>query len=169
MIKGVRISDKKLYGPESVTPFGIAVTAQMYAGKDFLSVAVNDKKVKLFNTKRLTIADALLLYGFSAGDLIGRSGRSITCTVNGEERRFRGEYGKAAEILNNGKPASLDTPLSYGDKITVIPARNGRDASVKAFELVPDYCSSSVILNGNPVDTSTVILVNGKQAGADTE
>lgn len=169
VIKGVRISDKKLYGPESVTPFGIAVTAQMYAGKDFLSVAVNDKKVKLFNTKRLTIADALLLYGFSAGDLIGRSGRSITCTVNGEERRFRGEYGKAAEILNNGKPASLDTPLSYGDKITVIPARNGRDASVKAFELVPDYCSSSVILNGNPVDTSTVILVNGKQAGADTE
>ena len=35
VIKGVRFSDRKLYGPESVTPFGIAVTAQMNAGRIF--------------------------------------------------------------------------------------------------------------------------------------
>ncbi|HPZ05723.1 MAG TPA: cell division FtsA domain-containing protein, partial [Clostridiales bacterium] len=132
VIKGVRFSDRKLYGPESVTPFGIAVTAQMNAGKDFLSVTVNDKKVKLFNAKKLTISDALVLYGLDAEDLIGRSGKGITCTVNGEVRRFRGELGKAAEIWLNGKPASLDTALSFGDNITVIPAQNGRNASVKA-------------------------------------
>lgn len=169
VIKGVRFSDRKLYGPESVTPFGIAVTAQMNAGKDFLSVTVNDKKVKLFNAKKLTISDALVLYGFDAEDLIGRSGKGITCTVNGEVRRFRGELGKAAEIWLNGKPASLDTALSFGDNITVIPAQNGRNASVKASELVPDHSNSSVILNGNPVDTSAVILVNGVQASGETD
>lgn len=169
VIKGVRFSDRKLYGPESVTPFGIAVTAQMNAGKDFLSVTVNDKKVKLFNAKKLTISDALVLYGLDAEDLIGRSGKGITCTVNGEVRRFRGELGKAAEIWLNGKPASLDTALSFGDNITVIPAQNGRNASVKASELVPDHSNSSVILNGNPVDTSAVILVNGVQASGETD
>lgn len=169
VIRGVKFSDRKLYGPEAVTPFGIAVTAQMYAGKDFLSVTVNEKKVKLFNSKKLTVSDALVIYGFDAENLIGRSGRSIACTVNGEERRFRGEFGKAAEIWLDGKPASLDTALSFGNNITVVPAQNGRDASVKAHELIPDYCSSSVILNGNPVDTSTIILVNGAQVSADTE
>ena len=119
--------------------------------------------------KKLTISDALVLYGFDAEDLIGRSGKGITCTVNGEVRRFRGELGKAAEIWLNGKPASLDTALSFGDNITVIPAQNGRNASVKASELVPDHSNSSVILNGNPVDTSAVILVNGVQASGETD
>ena len=169
VVRGVKYSDKKLFGPEAVTPLGIAVTAQMYAGKDFLSVTVNDKKLKLFNSKKLKVSDALVLYGFNGGDLIGRSGKSITCTVNGEERRIRGEYGKAAEIWLNGKLSSLDASLSFGDNITVIPAQNGRDASVKAYELVPDYCTGSVILNGSPVDISTIITVNGRQVGAETE
>jgi len=169
VVRGVRFNDKKLYGPEAVTPFGIAVTAQMYSGKDFMSVTVNDRKLKLFNTKKHKVSDALVLYGFGAEDLIGRSGKSITCTVNGEMRRFRGEFGKAAEIWLNGKLSSLDAPLSFGDNITVIPAQNGRDASVKAYELVPEYFAGSVILNGTPVDISTVITVNGEQVGADTE
>lgn len=169
VIRGVRFADKKLYGPEAVTPVGIAVTAQLYSGKDFISVTVNDRKLKLFNTKRLKVSDALVLYGFGAEDLIGRSGKSITCTVNGEVRRFRGEFGKAAEIWLNGKMSSLDAPLSFGDNITVVPAQNGRDASVKAHGLVPDYSVGSVFLNGKPVDIGTVITVNGVHVGADTE
>jgi len=82
---------------------------------------------------------------------------------------FAVSSGKPLRSGLNGKPASLDTALSFGDNITVIPAQNGRNASVKASELVPDHSNSSVILNGNPVDTSAVILVNGVQASGETD
>ena len=58
VIRDIRFSDKKLYGPESITPFGIAITAQMYSGKDFLTVTVNEKKIKLFNSKKLMHFDS---------------------------------------------------------------------------------------------------------------
>lgn len=169
VIKGIKYEDKKLSGPESITPYGIAVTAQMYSGKDFLSVTVNERKIKLFNSKKLTAADALIIYGFDAQSLIGRSGRGITFSVNDEVRRVRGEFGKAAEIFLNGKPASLDAPISYGDKITVIPAVDGKNATVKAYELTDGYYTGSVKLNGNPVDISTVITINGVTAVRDTQ
>jgi len=168
VIKDIKYDDKKLFGPESITPYGIAVTAQINAGKDFLNVTVNDKKVRLFNSKKLTVADALILYGYDASQLIGRSGKSLNFTLNGNPKSIRGEFGKAAEIKVNGKVSSLDTPIFYGDIISVIPAVNGRDAEVKAFELVPDYKTGIVRLNGNPVDISTEIYINGMKAASDT-
>jgi len=168
VIRDIKFSDKKLYGPESITPFGIAITAQMYSGKDFISVTVNEKKIKLFNSKKLTVADALILFGFDAENLIGRSGKRITFYINGEERHVRGEYGKSAEIYVGSKVSSLDTPIVYGDNIKVIPAQDGKDATVRAGELVTDYYEGLVMLNGNPVDISTQILINGKQVSSDT-
>ncbi len=166
VIKNIRYDDKKLSGPESITPYGIAVTAQMNSGKDFLAVTVNGKKVKIYNSKKLTAADALVIYGFDAQCLIGRSGRGITFTVNDEVRRVRGEFGKPAEIYLNGKRASLDTPLNYGDSITVVPAEDGRDAVVKAYELTDCY-TGTITLNGNPLDISTIITINGVPAEKD--
>ncbi len=169
VIKGMKYDDKKLSGPESITPYGIAVTAQMYSGKDFLSVTVNERKIKLFNSKKLTVADALILYGFDAENLIGRSGRGITFSINDDVRRVRGEFGKAAEIFVNGKSTGLDAAISYGDNITVIPAEDGKNASVKAYELTSDYYTGLVKLNGSPVDISTVITINGIPAKKDAD
>lgn len=168
VIRDIKFNDKKLSGPESITPYGIAVTAQMYGGKDFLTVTVNDKKIKLFNSKKLTVADALILFGYDAGSLIGRSGRGMTFSVDGEVRHVRGQYGKAAEIFVNGKQASLDTYIAYGDSITVVPAQDGSDAYVLASELVGSFSEGVVRLNGNAVDISTLIFINGSQAGRDT-
>ncbi len=168
VIKDIRFDDKKLIGPESITPYGIAVTAQMSSGKDFLSVTVNERKIKLFNSKKLTVADALILYGFDAENLIGRSGKSITFSVNDDVRRVRGEYGKAAEIFLNGKIASLDAHILFGDKITVVPASDGRNAVIRACELTSDYYTGLVKLNGNPVDISTLITINGMEVNKDS-
>lgn len=168
VIRDIRFSDKKLYGPESITPFGIAITAQMYSGKDFLTVTVNEKKIKLFNSKKLTVADALILFGFDAQNLIGRSGKKISYSINGEERVVRGEYGKAAEIYIGGKASSLDTAISYGDNIIVIPAQDGKDATVMADELIENYYDGIVMFNGNPIDISAKILINGSQVSGDT-
>lgn len=168
VIRDIKFNDKKLSGPESITPYGIAVTAQMYGGKDFLSVTVNDKKIRLFNSKKLTVADALILFGYDAGNLIGRSGKGMTYSVNGEVRHVRGQYGKAAEIFVNGKQSSLDTPITYGDSITVVPAEDGKDAAVAAYELVSSFSQGKVRLNGNAIDISTLIFINGRQADRET-
>lgn len=167
VIRDVKFFDNKLFGPESITPLGIAITAQMNYGKDFLTVTVNEKKIKLFNSKKLTVADALVLYGFDAKNLIGRSGRKISFTVNGEERRLRGEYGKPAEIYVNNKISSLDAPIEYGDNILVVPAQNGKDATIRASELVSGYNAGVVKLNGNSIDINPQIFINGKQVSGD--
>jgi cell division protein FtsA len=170
VIRDIKFSDKKLYGPESITPYGIAVTAQMYGGKDFLTVTVNDRKIKLFNSKKLTVADALILFGFDASQLIGRTGKGISYHLNGERKKSRGEYGKAAEIYVNGKPASIDTAIAYGDNLKVIPSQDGRDILLRAYELAPSGYSTGIVrLNGNPVDISTLISVNGRQVSKDTK
>lgn len=168
VIRDIKFNDKKLSGPESITPYGIAVTAQMYGGKDFLSVTVNDKKIRLFNSKKLTVADALILFGYDAGNLIGRSGKGMTFSVNGEVRHVRGQFGKAAEIYVNGKQSSLDTLIAYGDSITVVPAEDGKDAAVAAYELVSSFSQGKVRLNGNVIDISTLIFINGRQADRET-
>jgi cell division protein FtsA len=170
VIRDIKFSDKKLYGPESITPYGIAVTAQMCSGKDFLTVTVNDKKIKLFNSKKLTVADALILSGFDASQLIGRTGKGICYHLNGERKQTRGQYGVAAEIYVNGKPGSIDTAIAYGDNLKVIPAQDGRDTLLRAYELAPaGYSTGTVKLNGNPVDISTVISVNGRHVSKDTK
>lgn len=151
VIKDIRFNDKKLSGPESITPYGIAITAQLYKGRDFLFVTVNNRKIKLFNSKKLTVADALILMGFNPGHLIGRTGKSITFVLNGEKKLIRGEYGKAAEITVNKAPANLETLIRFGDEINVIPAQDGIDAAITLSDL----------LNKNLDDDLEEILVNG--------
>jgi cell division protein FtsA len=169
VIRNIRYCDKKLNGPESITPYGIAITSQIYSGKDFMTVSVNDKKIKLFNSKKLTVGDALLLYGFDASQLIGRTGKSISFYVDGEMRTVRGGYGTSAEIYLNGKPSSIDTVISYGDKISVTPAVDGKNASVRLSDIIGDRPSGIVRLNGNPVNISATVLINGAEVGADTQ
>lgn len=161
VIRDVRFSDRKLSGPESITPFGIAVTACMQSGRDFMSVTVNGKKIRLFNSKKLSVADALVLVGFNPGRLIGRSGRSISYTLNGEKTLVRGGFGKAAEIYVNGAAANLETPIRYGDMIRVVEAEDGRDAEVKVSDIAGSLEKGKVTLNGKPVDISGNVTVNG--------
>ncbi len=169
VIRNVQYCDKKLHGPESITPYGIAITAQMYSGRDFMTVSVNDKKIKLFNSKKLTVGDALLLYGFDASKLIGRKGKGISFYLNDELRNISGGYGTSAEIYLNGKPSSLDSIISYGDKINVIPAIDGENAEVKLRDVISDCSSGIVTLNGNPVYISTSVFINGAEASMDTQ
>lgn len=161
VIRDVRFNDRKLSGPESITPYGIAVTARMQSGKDFMSVTVNGKKIRLFNSKKLSVADALVLVGFNPGRLIGRSGRSVSYTLNGERLLVRGEFGKAAEIYVNGAAASLETSIRYGDIIRVVEAEDGKDAVVKVSDIAGGPGKGRVTFNGSIVDISGTVTVNG--------
>jgi cell division protein FtsA len=167
VVQNIKFKSKKLSGPEAITPLGIAITAQLQVGKDFLYVTVNGQKVRLFNSKKLTVADALILIGFNPEQLIGRTGKSLTYIVNGVKRTIRGNYGKAAEIFVNQKLPNLEEILNVGDDIEISPAENGKAASVMLKDIVNIKKSGYVLLNGQKIEIGSLVFVNGKPAGAD--
>lgn len=162
VISGIKFNSKKLAGPEAITPFGIAVTAQMQRGQDFMNVTINGQKIRLFNSKKLLVADALILIGFNPRQLIGRTGKSINYELNGVKQTVRGEIGKSAEIYVNDKLANLETVLSIGDNIIATSAEDGRNASLKAIEIVKNSSTRNISLNGTNITLEPKIFINGK-------
>ncbi len=158
-LQNVRMTTKKLDGPDAITPIGIAVTSLLQQGQDFLSVTVNDKPIQLLNSRKLNISDALTLIGFNPGDLFGKLGNSLHFQLNGEQKTLKGKYGKSAEITLNDKPASLESPLKSGDSIHIKPAEKGEPAKLTLIELIEYYADTnySITVNGNVVDNNYVI------------
>jgi phenylpyruvate tautomerase PptA (4-oxalocrotonate tautomerase family) len=103
VIKDMTFKGKTLSGPEAITPFGIAMTSRESKGHDFLTVTVNGRRIRLFNSKDLTVADTLVLIGYNPRNLIGRSGKSVKVFINDEVRTKRGDPGTAATITVNGE------------------------------------------------------------------
>jgi cell division protein FtsA len=163
VIHNIKTKLKKLSGPESITPFGIAMMAHTQKGQDFLSVTVNGEKVRLFNTKKLNVADALILVGYNPEMLIGRSGKSLKFILNGKQMNIKGEHGAAAEILVNDSLASIDTQINIGDFIDVKPAQNGKDA----IRLVNDYIKNpkgiTIKYNDDMLTLLPSATINGKK------
>lgn len=149
-----------LHGPEFVTPIGIGVTAFEEREQDFLQVSVNESSIRLFNSKKLTVSDALLLVGFNARSLISSRGEAVVVNVDGEEKRFSGDYGEPAQIFVNGVMANLDTPIKNKDQILVEAAKPGNMREVKLSEVV-NY-ASHVTLNNSPIQLVEYALVNGE-------
>jgi len=149
-----------LDGPDSITPLGILVTTALTKGQDFYYVIVNDKKVRMYNARRMLVSDALILAGFNPDQLICRSGKSLKFKLNNKDRTIRGSVGKPAEIYLNGKAASLNKIIEPGDKLTVIPAENGRDAEVSAKELAEEYKPVFVKFNNQTYTVMPKVLIN---------
>jgi cell division protein FtsA len=162
VIHNIKTKLKKLSGPEAITPFGIAMLAHSQQGKDFLSVTVNDQKIRLLNSKKLNVADALILDGYNPDMLIARTGKSLNFILNGSKKSVKGEHGQAAEIYVNKTVASLDTAINNGDFIDVVPAQNGRDAGKTPRDYTKNPKGLSVSLNGELLALLPVAEINGK-------
>ena len=169
VISNIKFKSKKLMGPEAITPLGIAVTAQMQQGQDFMNVKVNGQNIRLFNSKKLVVADALILIGFSPTQLIGRTGKSISYELNGVKKKVCGEIGKSAEIYVNDKLANLETVLSSGDNISVSPAVDGKTVTVKALDIVRNPGRRKVSLSGTDITLEPKIFINGKSVDVEEE
>ncbi|MDI6872001.1 MAG: cell division FtsA domain-containing protein [Bacillota bacterium] len=155
-----------LSGPEAVTPIGIALSARSQKGLAFRSweVTVNDRRVRLFNLVAPRVADALLAAGVPAGSLRGRLGLALTVKVNGEFRVVPGTPGQPGRLLLGGKEAGLDTPIDDGDRITVIPAVDGRDAAATLADLVPRVPDIPVSLNKRRIVLRPHLTIDGRAA-----
>ena len=167
VIQNIKTKIKKLTGPESITPFGIAMMAHMQRGQDFMTVTVNENKIKLFNSKKLSVADALILVGYNPDKLIGRSGKSLKFKLNDKDMSIKGEHGMAAEIFVNNEPASLDTRISNNDSIYIKPSYIGMDAVKKIADYVKHPRGLTVFLNEDRIELVPYCSINGQVCSFD--
>ncbi len=164
IIKDVMFDNSSMEGPEFITPIGIAVLANAIKERDFLTVTVNNKIVKLLNAKRITVADALIFVAYNPKDLIGRRGLDVNYILNGKDHIQKGGLGKAAIIKINGVTGSLDTKIENGDEIQIEPSVDGENASLKIEELLNELPFIEVRINGLGKAISPFISVNGKKS-----
>lgn len=169
-LKNVDENGAKL-GAEFVTPIGIAVTTALEQGYDFSVITVNDKKVRAFDTKQLTVFEALNLAGYKSADIMGRSGRNLTYTLNGKRIVVKGGNFTASEVFVNDRPASVISSISQGDRIRFVPAASGINAKTTLSEAI-DYsrfATGTVEFGGQRHKIGLKVLVNGKEQEKDYE
>lgn len=162
-LKNINMEKCELKGPEFVTPIGIAVTATLQDGYDFSTVTLNKKKVRVFNTNQITILDLLGIAGYKSASIIGRSGRNLTFTLNGETKMLKGGMSASAIITVNNIPSNINSIIRQGDDITIIPAVSGQPAAATIQELIGDTSQKQAKLAGITYDFGIKVTVNGSE------
>jgi cell division ATPase FtsA len=153
----------KEMGAEFVTPVGIALTAILNRGYDFSVITLNDEKIRVFDTKKLSVFELLTLANYKTTDIMGRSGRALNFTVNGKRRIVKGGSFTPSEVTVNGNSASLNTNVTQGDRIGFKPAVNGESAVVTLRDVMDEFGVFESL------DTDVKILVNGEMKPAEYE
>jgi sulfur carrier protein ThiS len=166
IIQGISVKGRKLSGPEAITPIGIAVTATMQQGKDFFYVNVNNRRVRLFNSRKMKVADALVMALIKPAELIGRKGKNLCFILNGEKKTITGEMGTSAEIVVNGDHANLQTEINPGDNINLKHAVDGKEAVLTIKDIIEYYNLHDVNIevNGKIISSDYVICEDDKIA-----
>ena len=162
-MKNVSFGKTKINGPEYVTPIGIGVTATHNQGYDFSVVTLNDKKIRVFDTRAVRVIDLLSTAGYKSSQIIGRSGRNLTFTLNGEKQLLKGELAVLSEITLNGEPATLEANVKKGDNIIFKPAKSGSNAEVKISDIAGDITARRVFIDGSEYPFGIIAKVNGTQ------
>jgi hypothetical protein len=154
-------------GPEFVTPIGIGLAAHTTGGYDFAVVTLNGKKKRIFDTKILTVLDLLMISGYKSTQILGKTGRSLNFTLNGEKMSLTGNPGKPSELEVNGEPASINTTLKQGDEVTFTPAIDGISASAKIYEVTDGVDLDILTVDEATYPFGKICNVNGKYVTPD--
>lgn len=163
IVRNIIYTGKKLKGPESITPLGIALSALQKDYFGFSYLTVNGKVVRLLDTENLKVGNALIAAGFSPKKLLARRGQGIKIILNGKEKVFPGNAGENAIILVNGEKASLETIVKNNDKIEVQEAREGTPRKLKISDILSQE-KYLVFLNGQPYPLPLAVSLNGEKA-----
>jgi len=164
-ISKVKFIKEALVGPEYITPVGIGFNGVLEKEKDFLQVSVNGKKIRLFNSKKLSVSHALILVGFHAKKLLAQRGKSIAFTIDGKKETILGDYGESANIYINGVLSNLDTKIKNRDSIYIEEAIQGKTKKIKISEYIG--FNRKIFLNNNTIDKVTQFKVNEEKVPLD--
>jgi len=166
-LRNVDLSAIDDYGPELITPLGIAYSVVLNKNYDFFSVSVNDIKVRLYGIRQMKVMDALLMSGFDTKKLIGFSGKSLRFYVNGKQHYYAGEFSSPSQIYVNSSVANIETTIRPGDKIEVIPAKDGATPAVRISDIVERSKDICVYFNGMKTDIFARYFVNNTEVTGD--
>lgn len=137
-----------LNNPEYATPLGIAVSAGLGLINDSYRVMLNGQPAKLFRSGSLTALDILMMNGYTYQDMIGRTGKSMSLTVNGKRTVFRGDPAEPSQLYLNGTEIPVTAVVHAGDEIKFLPARHGATPIKTVRELLGVEYVGQVFLNG---------------------
>lgn len=166
-LSNVTLSEDIVSSPALVTPIGIAIAARR-APIHYMTVTVNDKTIRLFELKEMTVGDALLATNIKAKQLYGKPGLGMSITLNGDRVIIPGEHGQSSVILLNGEPASTKDCIKNGDCISLEPSIDGKNATANIKDLIGDIQPIHISIDGKPVAIAPEILVNGQPAMPET-
>ena len=145
-----------LNDPELATPLGIAVSAGLGLISDSYRILLNGQPAKLFRSGALTVLDLLMMNGYTSTDLLGRTGRSLSVTVDGQRMVFWGKAAVPCTLTLNGKETTPSTLIYAGDELCFVPAVPGEAAHRTLRDLLG-------------ADFAGGVAVNGVAAGLDTQ
>lgn len=148
-------------GPAFVTPVGIAIAAKQNP-VHYISVQVNERTVRLFDMKTLTVGDCLLAAGIEMNKLYGKPGMALIVHLNKKQLTLPGNFGTSPTLEVNGVKSSLTDPIQNGDTITVQKGNDGQSPSYTLEELIGEVPSQSVFWNNQRFDLAPRILVNNE-------
>lgn len=146
-------------GPTFITPIGIAIAAKQNP-VHYISVSVNNRAVRLFDMKQLTVGDCLLAAGIYIDKLFGRPGIAYIITFNEQKLTLPGTYGQPPKILLNGEPITVDHPIKHGDTLLVEKGEDGKEPNVTLKGLVGEIEGFDVYFNGEKHKLTPTIQVN---------
>ncbi len=161
-IKAVTVLDKALTSPDFVTPIGIGVTSILQKGYDFSTIFLNDKQFRLFDTKNLTVFDILLMGGYKAKQILGRTGKNLSFTINGKQVIERGTLAEPATITLNGNITAINEHIKQWDKVHIIPAKDGYTPQIKLSEIVGNFSKKQLTFNDVKCFFGTTVSINGE-------
>lgn len=167
-IQSLTKADHVSSSPELVTPIGIAIAARK-TPIHYMSVKVNEKIVRLFELKEMTVGDAFLAANIRARSLYGKPGLALAVKVNGNDIMIPGEHGHPATLTVNNEPASTKTLIKNDDVIQLIEGRDGTHAEATVRDLIDDAAIKTVTIQGTMYIVEPLIQVNQKHCTLDTQ
>ncbi|WP_313345146.1 cell division FtsA domain-containing protein [Sedimentibacter sp.] len=166
-LRNIDLTTLNYYGPELITPLGIAYSVVLNKNYDFFSVTVNNKKIRLYGIRQMKVMDAILMSGFDTKKLIGISGKSLRFALNGKQRYYAGEFSTPSQIYVNSVTANIETTIKPGDAIEVIPAKDGGSPVIRISDVTETNSIGHVYFNGIKTELSTKFYANDLEVNAD--
>lgn len=156
-------------GSTGVTVLGIALVAIRRLGNDFIDVMLNDSIVSLFNSRIHSVMDVVVQSGINPKLLMGKNGKNIRFTLNGDKRVAFGTVAKNAEIKVNGAISNIDSLIKENDKIEIKYAENGVDAHPLMKNYVNKLYSVGFYVDDNIINLEPIFLINEERVSLDSE
>lgn len=166
-LRSVDLATLNDYGPELITPLGIAYSVVLNKNYDFFSVTVNNKKVRLYGIRQMKVMDAILMSGFDTKKLIGFSGKSLRFTINGKPHYYAGEFSTPSQIIVNTNATNIEATIKPGDVIEIIPAIDGITPVVRISDIIESKNTGYVYFNKIKTGLSTKYFVNNVEVKED--